>query len=404
MTTELLTCPYCNAAIDVPPNRVAGERIVCPRCGDSFPLRSVETFTDQPRPAASAITTSAPALDASRSQRSQWLVAGAVIGVMLLMAGVGLAFMLMTQQERRAHDTSRPPRRPGRQRGVPEPDIVSIAAVAPDKLAALGYVPSGSNFLIGTRLAELLAGPVGVQVLRDPIKLGESEYRLESLPSWVGLRPEDIDHFVFAARLEDAVIPPFALVLRTVQPYDEEALRQRLKATRLGNTKKKLYSFRTLHKDIPLNVWFADDRTLVLSLFPDQLEALPPQPVEGLQQLPEEVRSVLQTRREPIAPAWIVGHSRNWSKTSASRFMGRMKTEDLQRLAALQSFGIWLAPEKTLEVKAVLGCKDEASARDLDEYFHTLRGPDPAFRTALDGPWLTLQFQARSDFLARWTK
>jgi hypothetical protein len=408
MATEILSCPYCNASINLPPNRTAGQRITCPRCGDSFPLRSTDTFTNRPPkagPDKTAVSRSAPSVASPQSRRSHGLVASAVIGVMLLMAGVGLAFMLMTQGERRAHDTSRPPRRPGKQPGVAEAEIASVAAVSPDKLAALSYLPPGVNFLVGVRIAELLAGPVGMQVLRNPIQLGESEYRLENLPAWVGLRLEDIDHFVFAARVEDAVIPPFYLVLRTAKPYVEESMRQRLKVTRLGSAgKKKLYSFRTPRKDIPLNVWFADDKTLVLALFADQLESLPAQPSEDLRQLPDEVRSVLRTRQEPIAPVWIVGHSRNWSKTSAAKFMGRMKKEDLERLTAMRTFGIWFVPEKTLEVKAVFGCKDEASARGLDDYFHALRGPDPTFKTALNGPWLTLQWQTGPDFLSRWMK
>jgi hypothetical protein len=410
MNSETLTCPYCNASLSPQAHWTAGQRIVCPRCGDSFPLRFGNLFTDRPppQPSETAIKADRPNVSSAvvpyvslRSRRSNRLIAGAVLGLMLLMAVGGLTFMLMTQEQRRAYDTSRPPRRPGRQPGVPETDTVPpVANVAPDKLAALGYLPSGINFLFAARIPELVATPIGTQVLRDPIKLGDWPFRLDNLPKWLGFRVEDIDHFVFGADITDALLPPFYIVFRTVQPYDEEQLRQRLKCTSLASpSKKRLYTFAMPKQDISLKAWFADDRTVVLALYAD-LESLPSSPVEDLRQLPEELRTVLKQRREPVAPVWIAGHSRDWSKTSASMFLNQMKKEDLRKLAPLQTFGVWIVPDSSLAVKGAFACKDEAGARGLEEYFRALRGPDANFKTAVDGPWLTLQLQTGPDFLA----
>jgi hypothetical protein len=414
MTIDTLTCPYCNAAIGAQTGLTVGQRITCPRCGDAFPFRPLDSFTGQPssrsefgvlssEKESSELSTPNSELRTGKP-RSNRLIAGVVLGVMFLMAGVGLAFMLMTQDVRRAHDTSRPPRRPGRQRGVPEPDN-PLVAVAPDKLAALGYVPSGVNFLAGIRIPELLASPLGVQVLRDPIKLGGSEYRLENLPAWVGLRLEDIDHLVFAAKVDDELIPPFYLVLRTNRRCDGESLRQQLQGASVPSpSKKKIFSFHPQHKEFSMHLWSADEYTLVLALLPGQLESLPSKPVEDLRQLPDEVRSVLQTRREPSAPIWVAGHSRDWSETKAVKFLNRLKKEDLDKLSRLQTFGIWLVPEKSLGVCGVFACEDAAAARGLEAYFRSLGDGDPTFKTALDGPWLTLQFQTEPDFLAHWLK
>lgn len=423
MNAETLTCPYCNAVLNSQDGWSPGQRIVCPRCGDAFPLRSDFTFTDRkpspPRTAATAITADAP--DAGLSLPPRWTnrqVAGVVLGVMLLMAGVGLAFMLVTQGQRRSYDTNRPARRPGKQQGVPEPENVAslpvIASVAPDKLAALGYLPPGVNFLLAARVPELLAGPAGAEVLHAPIQLGESSFHLENLPKWLGFRLEEIDHIVFAARIDNSILPPFYVVLRTSEPYVEEQLRQRLKGKRMAsNSKKSLFAFRIPKPDVPLTAWCADTRTVVLALFADQLEPLPPQPVQDLQQLPEELRTLLQHRREPAAPAWIAGHSaRDWDKTSASLVLNRMKKEDVKRLATLRTFGLFIVPNMransptengnengALVITGIFACKDESSARELGEHFRALRGPDPSFKTALDGSWLMLQFRAGLDSL-----
>ncbi|MHB1425078.1 MAG: hypothetical protein ACYC3I_18050 [Gemmataceae bacterium] len=416
MTTESLTCPYCNASLGIQAGLSAGQRVVCPRCGDSFPPRPADAFSGQPAPpplADTAITGKPSAAGAMSprpdlslpSRRSNVLVAGLVLGLMFLMASGGLVFMLMTQQQRRGYDTSRPPRRPGKQRGAPEesnPPSPLVPSVAPNKLAALGYLPSGVNFLFAARFAELRASPVGAQLLRDPIKIGGLDFRLENLPSWLGFALEDIDHLVFAARIDGAVPPPFYVVLRTAQPYDADQLRQRLKCTRVASpSKKKLYAFRLPLQEIQPKAWFADERTVVLALFANLLEPLPPQPVEDLQQLPKELRTVLKERREPVAPLWIAGHSRDWLKTSAALFLDRMKKEDLGKLSPLRTFGIWIVPDNALVIKGVFACKDEAGARGLEEFLRVLRGPDDNFKTALDGPWLTLQYQTGPDFLAR---
>jgi hypothetical protein len=439
MSTETLTCPYCNAAFALQAGWSPGQRIVCPRCGDSFPLRFEESFTDRPlspQPAANAITAfdesftdrprpsqrSATAITAEApsgesSLPSRWpnrLIGGVVLSVMLLMAGGGLTFMLMTQEQRRAYDTSRPPRRPGKQRGVPvEENVPVVPSVAPDKLAALGFLPSGVNFLLAVRIPEILASPVGAQMMRDPIKLGETQFRLENLSKRLGFNLGDIDHLVFAARIDNTVPPPFYVVLRTTEPYSEEQLRRRLKGTSVASpSKKTLFAFHFPRPDIPLHAWCADERTVVLALFADQLEPLSSQPVEDLRQLPEELRTVLKRRREPAAPAWIAGHSsRAWSKTSAAMFLGRMKKEDSEKLASLRTFGIFLVPmlragppaeaeNEELVVKGVFACQDAAGARGLEEHLRALRGPDADFKTALDGPWLTLQFRTNPDVLA----
>ena len=151
-------------------------------------------------------------------------------------------------------------------------------------------------------------------------------------------------------------------------------------------------------------VWFADERTIVLALFADQLEALPNRPEKGLQRFTEEIRTLLKERREPAAPIWIVGHSPDWSKTSAAKFPTGLTKDDWLKLSSLRTFGVWFVLDRALAIEGDFACKNEEGARRLDDYFRALHGPDADFKTARDGLRLTLQFRIDSDFLARWMK
>jgi hypothetical protein len=70
----------------------------------------------------------------------------------------------------------------------------------------------------------------------------------------------------------------------------------------------------------------------------------------------------------------------------------------------MKTFGIWFVPNKSLVVKGAFGCNDEKGARDLEDYFRSLREPEASLKMALDGPWLLLQLQTEPDFLSRWLK
>jgi hypothetical protein len=51
MPTDVLACPYCNATAAPPIGARPGQRIPCPRCGESFPYRGDEGAEPAPSPA-----------------------------------------------------------------------------------------------------------------------------------------------------------------------------------------------------------------------------------------------------------------------------------------------------------------------------------------------------------------
>src|SRR5262245_41362410 len=87
-----LTCPYCNALLLAP---ASGPTPTCPRCGE--PLPTAAASAPMSPKAASANASSAEPTATGLSNRA---LAGAVIGVMVLIAGIALGYALWTAGER----------------------------------------------------------------------------------------------------------------------------------------------------------------------------------------------------------------------------------------------------------------------------------------------------------------
>src|SRR5947209_5113719 len=103
MNTAVLACPFCNAEVPVAPGLPSGPKVTCPRCGEAFALRQPTTDVRRPglvannAPATHLAPTSSPIPQLPRpSKRSaNRRVAALVVGVMVLMAGLGLTYALM---------------------------------------------------------------------------------------------------------------------------------------------------------------------------------------------------------------------------------------------------------------------------------------------------------------------
>jgi hypothetical protein len=451
MSVELLTCPYCNAELTVAPGTPAGRRVPCPRCGESFPYRPSEGVTTSPPPglqitaqppapevpatdtfrfkvglllgiigvvgavtlayirsADVAVIVGAMALGALlwawffRVRRSNQATAGFVLANMALVAAAGLALALRTQSERRAHDAGLPHgRRPSR--AVPEPPAPAgpapAEAVAPDRLAALGYLAPDTSVVAGLHVAELLADDAGKRLLSDPIKVGASEFRLAALEGWTGLRPEEVDHVVLGVKADDPLPPRLNVVVRTRRPYDAAKVRAALKARPAVGGTKELYRFDG--PGVPLVLWSADDRTLVLGLLATHLEAVPLRPRDGLEALVPELRPILRERMRPAGPVWAAGSARDWANTAAAPLLERLGPADRARVRSVRTFGLWLQPGREVTVNGVFRCADPDAARALEQYAQTRWGKSTNLKVVVDDDWLTVQLRADAAAVAK---
>ena len=293
MTT--LTCPFCNAVIPPIPGLVVGQRIACPRCGEAFAVSHVPASAVE-YPLAQLPDAVGPAPKPVRANR---ILGGAVFGVMLLMAGVGLAYALATVQMRRDHDRALPrkQRKPWLLGNKPSDEEI---AVSPAQLVGLRYLPPSTGFVAGLHVEELLNGTLGKDLESKSWKVGPVEVSLGNVKEWTGLAIEDIDHIVVGVDVRDLdardLTPPVHIVVRALRSDGANRMRVALKATSGRKEKapdggeRMVYGFSV--KNVPMRLWVADDRTVVLGVF-SKLDRVPAKPTADITHLPRQIRETI---------------------------------------------------------------------------------------------------------------
>jgi hypothetical protein len=394
MTTAPLTCPYCNAFIPASEGSTVGQRVPCPRCGEAFTV-----LQTPPRGSADLQTapTNAPPitgvdLDVDRRlrmRRNNRIVAATVLGVMGLGAILGLSYALYSQPERRAHDT----RMPHKPRGPNLTDLPTTpTATPPIALEALRWLPTDSTVVAGVQVAELRQTDAGRDLLNNLSHIGKLEIKAGLLEQWTGLKVEEVDHVVLGVKADDALPPRAVLVVRTLHPYNADAVRTTLHAEPLPDAGgKKLYKCKPRDGGLATVLWFADEQTLIFGLVAKHLEAVPDKPAVGLERLPAEVRTLLQNRLQAAGPAWVVGYAADWRKTVAAAFLTE---KDADLLGRIHAFAVQLQAVQPTTLLASLQCDNADAAQALEKRLLAAKpAPDADWKAAREGSWLTLQLR-----------
>ena len=92
MISQPLFCPYCNARVGRTEPLHAGDRLNCPRCGESFAYRPPEEGVNGRSEDPAGLP--APAPEAPPQRPTNRKLAWGVLGVMGLMAVLGLTWAL----------------------------------------------------------------------------------------------------------------------------------------------------------------------------------------------------------------------------------------------------------------------------------------------------------------------
>lgn len=328
-----------------------------------------------------------------RPGRNKRVTAAALLGVMGVMAAAGLSFALYTVHDRRVHDTAMPP--PHRRSPLQDQAVTPApVATAPAALEGLRWLPAGTTVVAGVQVAELRQTDAGRDLLNHLFHVGKVEINADLLERWTGLRPEEVDHLVLGVKADDGVPPPAVLVVRTVRPYDADAVR-----ASLGAGPGEKHGGKTLYRCNPGDgglrpwLWCGDERTLMFGLLEKQLAAVPDRPADGLQRLPAEVRSLLEERLDAAGPAWAVGYAADWRKTAAALLLGGLAEKDADLIGHVHGFAVQLHAERPPKALASIQCDDADAARTLETHLLAAKPADADWKTAREGAWLTLQLR-----------
>jgi hypothetical protein len=332
-----------------------------------------------------------------RVKRSNRATSLFVLANMVALALVTLGAALATQSYRRHLDSGLPPR-PKRSPPAQEVAPTGPVAVAPARLAALGYLPPRIDVVCGVHVAELMATPAGQKLINEPLKFGNSDVRLADLARKTGLEASELDHFVVGMRLDQPLSVVF--VIRTLRPYDSVKVREALKARSLPGAAKgrSLYEAAFPAGNLPALLWCADDRTLLIGLARESLEKARV-PGEGTaDSLAPEVRDLLTERIRPVAQLWLVGHATDWTASAASLLLARLPAEWQERLAPVRTFGIWaMVDDKSVTLNAAAQCDDAKATERLEKWLTGRANAKNPPHMAQDGNWMSLQMTSGTD-------
>ncbi|MFO0927495.1 MAG: hypothetical protein U0736_10715 [Gemmataceae bacterium] len=382
-----------------PVGLTVGQRVACPRCGEAFVVRDVPAGAPSPA-VESAPPPPAPVEPPAKPVRANRRVAVAVLAGMAVMAVVGLAYALVTVDLRRANDRglARKVRRFADyfRRDPPADDLPP-----PRPALALGYLPPHTGLVAVVQVDKLLASPVGREYRTRPVKLGNVDLSLDSVREWTGIDADNLDHLLLGVEVRDdgeaQLTPAVHLVVRTRAAYDAARVRAGLNAGKPRDEPTPDGGKRTVYtcnfRNLPLTLWLADDRTLVIGLF-STLGQLPAKPAEAPAPFSDDLRGLVDQQRQADPPVWLAGHARDWKKTWLPTLLANVKDVPLlTRLERLTGFALWLDLDRPARLHGTFRCADEAEARRIaaDELEVRHKANPDRLEYSRDGATLTVR-------------
>ena len=238
-------CPFCNGILPALPTRPTGAKLPCPRCGEPVPAARW--------PVGTAIASGEPPLAVQPPRMAPVpgvrKTAFAILGIMLVMTIVGLSYMLWTTKLRQS-----------RHPWMPE-KLEAIEFRQPLQLTGLGYLPKGTQIVVGLQVAEWLDDKAGKQLLAEP-RPALLDWLLKQITRSTNLKIEQIDHIVLGSTLDVQLVA----VVKTRQPYSLQKISEAVQPAQ-----STLYQNQALY-EFPLKpmgnamLWCVEERTLLFVL------------------------------------------------------------------------------------------------------------------------------------------
>jgi hypothetical protein len=337
MTAPATTCPYCNAHLPAGQAPERGNRVTCPRCGETFGF-AAPTCDGTP---ANGVAAAGPDLGAFQTRRlgprtSNRALALSVLGLMAVLGGVALWFALKTQPDRRGHDA------------------------APSRGSALGYLPADVNVVAAIQVRAARQRPAGRSLL-EWLSLGGPADAPGSWQKQVGLQPENLETVVLGIALNREEVP-VTLIVETDQPYDAAGVRAALHATGpVEHGPRLLYTIAP--ERLPFRIlWQAASNVLVLGMRPEQMERLPFMPSPGPESLAVPLKRLVETDLQSASQAWVAGYGRNWEQSAALLLLPGVPAEVRTNLASVRSFNVAFDLGQEVALHGTITCADAKAA------------------------------------------
>jgi hypothetical protein len=303
-------------------------------------------------------------LEKSSTRRwSNRSVALVILSIMVTMAAIGFTFAWYTTESRRQRD------RMGALSAASSPD--AIVPVAPGRLAALGYLPAGTNAIAGIHIAELMT-QVSTEPLLQLLRSNREGFGIDRLEQSTGLRLEDLDHVVLGLKMQEGGVdlPQIVLIAQTRRPYDRKRVLARLNAKGpIELPDKKVYKFTPEQAQLGGVLWCASDQTLVFGLQSKDLVGLPATPIPDLSRFPAQVRKgLVDPDMAEGTQAWVVGASTHWEDLLVPLQLLGLANADRQLFSQVRAFNGRLHCSGSVLCQVDCKCVDIAGAEKLDKY------------------------------------
>jgi hypothetical protein len=319
----------------------------------------------------------------------------AIVGVMIVMAVIGLSYALWTVQERRARD--------------PKGTLDPVKFRRPLELEGLGYLPKDGDIVVGVHIAEWLDdAKAGALITNEPRPLG-LDWLARQIARTTAMELKEIDHVVLSLSFEKQTL---TAVVKTRRPMIGEKIAEHGPAKSSLHEGLPLYEFELQPAGGAL-VWWLDAKTAVYTMRFAMPTVADMKGLSKMAQAPQDVlaaplHAAVKDRLTRYQVAWAVGRlDRLGALRDAAAFVPAMK-----RLAEgskdVKTFAFGLEPIEGLTLTGHLQTHDAKAATKLKALLDGLPVPESISRKVdvppadVKEPWVTWQVRGEVTAVRAW--
>jgi hypothetical protein len=224
---------------------------------------------------------------------------------------------------------------------------------ARDARDPMAYLPADSNLVAMVEVSKVLQDEAGNELFND-FHIGG--IGIAQVERWSGLARKELGILVVASHVDRQPVPRTVLVIQTLHPHPEKGVGSqgskasdgRLASPTVLRGDKRLYQVAGEAGTPAAYLWCAAETVFVITLDPEDFDAVPDEPHRGLDYLDRDLCRLLIDRVPKDAEAFVAAHGKEWNKTSLSPyvdpFLGSASSN------SLSDFCFWARFDKKIEL------------------------------------------------------